>query len=147
LSPPRNTTPEALAQEGPEASLGSVLTRDVAVRAAATAGAAGLAWYGARFTGSAKRANSVALVALVGAQLGQTVVAGGGSPLVLGAAGVSMVVLASAIQLPGVAQAFGCRPLGPAGWGIGLGAAGLGTAAAWLAPRVLPAPSPATAAR
>jgi cation-transporting ATPase I len=143
LSPPRNSTPEALAREGPEASLGSALTRDVAIRAGATAGAAGLAWYAARMTGSAPRASSAALVALVGAQLGQTAVAGRGSPLVLGAAGASMLVLAAVVQVPGVAQAFGCRPLGPMGWGIGLGAAGVGTAAAWIAPRVLPAPAAA----
>ena len=143
LSPPRDRAPEALIREGPEASLGSVLTRDVAVRAAATAGAAGIAWSAARVTGSSPRAGSVALIALVGAQLGQTAVAGRGSPLVLGAVGVSFLALASAVEVPGVAQAFGCRPIGPVGWGIGLGAAGLGTAAAWLAPRYLPAPGPA----
>jgi cation-transporting ATPase I len=54
-----------------------------------------------------------------------------------------MLVLAAVVQVPGVAQAFGCRPLGPMGWGIGLGAAGVGTAAAWIAPRVLPAPAAA----
>ncbi|MBV8951631.1 MAG: cation-transporting P-type ATPase, partial [Actinobacteria bacterium] len=141
LSPPRHTTPERLAREGPDASLGSALTRDVTVRAAATAGAAGLAWYAARATGSAARADTVGLVALVGAQLGQTAVAGHGSPLVLGASGVSMLALAGVVQTPGLSQVFGSRPLGPAGWGIGLGAAGLGTLAAWLAPRMLPAPA------
>ncbi len=147
LAPPRHTTPESLAREGPEASLGSALTRDVAIRAASTAGAAGLAWAVGRATGSAQRAGSIGLVALVGAQLGQTAIAGRGSPLVLGAAGLSMLALASAIQLPGLSQVFGCRPLGPVGWGIGLGAAGLGTAAAWIAPRALPAPRPATPGR
>lgn len=146
LAPPRATTPERLASEGPEVSLGSALTRDVGIRAASTAGAAGLAWSIARATGSAQRASSVGLVALVGAQLGQTAVAGHGSPLVLGAAGVSMLALASAIQVPGLSQVFGCRPLGPVGWGIGLGAAGVGTAAAWLAPRALPVLRPAVAA-
>jgi cation-transporting ATPase I len=98
-------------------------------------------------TGSAQRASSVALVALVGAQLGQTAVAGRGSPLVLAASGISMLALASVVQVPGVAQVFGSRPLGPMGWGIGLGAAGIGTAAAWIAPRVLPAPGAGTAGR
>ena len=64
------------------------------------------------------------------------------SPLVI-ATIVGVYALASAVEVPGVAQAFGCRPIGPVGWGIGLGAAGLGTAAAWLAPRYLPAPGPA----
>ncbi len=139
LSPPRNTTPEALVREGPEASLGSALTRDVAVRAVATAGAASVAWYAARMTGTAHRANTVGLVALVGTQLGQTAVAGHGSPLVLAATGVSMAALAGVVQTPGVSHVFGSRPLGPAGWAIGLGAAGLGTLGAWLAPRALPA--------
>ena len=58
--------------------------------AAATAGAAGVAWTVARLTGTPARARTVALAALVGAQLGQTLVIGHRSPLVLGSGVVSV---------------------------------------------------------
>ncbi|GAB3425741.1 hypothetical protein GCM10027569_63920 [Flindersiella endophytica] len=65
-----------LIDEGPESSLGSALTRDIAHRAVVTALGAGAGWTAARFTGPAGRARTVGLVALVGTQLAQTLLAG-----------------------------------------------------------------------
>ena len=134
LQPPL-TRDVDLRREGPDTSLGSALARDVAVRAAATAGAAGIAWSAARLTGTPARARTVALAALVGAQLGQTLVIGHRSPLVVGSGVISIGALVAMIQTPGVSHFFGCRPLGPVGWAIAIGAAGVGTAGAALAGR------------
>jgi cation-transporting ATPase I len=134
LRPPPHATPERLLREGPDASLGRALTRDVAIRAAATAGSAGAGWLVGRATGTRRHAGTVALVALVGSQLGQTAVAGWRSPLVLGATVVSAGALAAIVQTPGVSQFFGCTPLGPFGWGTGVSAAAAGTGAAVLLP-------------
>lgn len=137
LVPPRRTTPEELLREGPEASLGSALTRDVLIRAAATAGGAGGAWVVARATGTRGRAGTVALVALVGTQLGQTVIVGRGTPLVVGATVVSGAALAAIVQTPGVSHFFGCRPLGPVGWTTAIGASVISTGASVAAPWIL----------
>jgi hypothetical protein len=131
------TTPEELSSEGPEASLGSALTRDVLIRAAATAGGAGGAWVVGRATGTPGRAGTIALVALVGTQLGQTVVVGRGTPLVVGATVVSGAALAAIVQTPGVSHFFGCRPLGPVGWTTAISASVISTGAAVATPWVL----------
>ncbi len=145
LQPPL-TRDVDLRREGPDTSLGSALARDVAVRAVATAGAAGAAWTIARFTGTPTRARTVALAALVGAQLGQTLVIGHRSPLVLGSGVVSVGALVGIVQIPGVSQFFGCRPLGPLGWTIAATTAGTATAGAVAASILLgrsqPAPGP-----
>jgi cation-transporting ATPase I len=120
---PRGITPEALAQEGPESSLGEALTLEVARRAAATAIATTGGWLIARATGTTGRASSVAVASLVASQLAQTAVASRGDPAVLAAAGLSMAALVGTVQTPIVSQFFGSRPLGPVGWGIVLGAA------------------------
>ena len=132
LQPPL-TRDVDLRREGPDTSLGSALARDVAVRAAATAGAAGVAWALARLSGTPTRARTVALAALVGTQLGQTLVIGHRSPLVLASGLVSIGALVGIVQTPGLSQFFGCRPLGPVGWTIAIGASGVGTAGAALA--------------
>jgi cation-transporting ATPase I len=129
LQPPL-TRDVDLRREGPDTSLGGALARDVAVRAAATAGAAGTAWTVARFTGTPTRARTVALAALVGAQLGQTLLVGYRSPLVLASGLVSTGALVTIVQTPGVSQFFGCRPLGPVGWSIAACAAGGATVGA-----------------
>ncbi|HEX6921357.1 MAG TPA: HAD-IC family P-type ATPase [Actinomycetes bacterium] len=137
VRPPRSRSPEDLLREGPDASLGQALVRDVLIRGALTAAAAGGGWAAARVTGTAGRASTVALVALVGAQLGQTAVLGLHSPLVLGASVVSAAALAGIVATPGVSHFFGSRPLGPVGWTIGLTAAGTATAASLLVPAVV----------
>ena len=52
LRPPDPESASTLLAEGPEASLGSALTEEVAVRAVATAAGATAAWLGARATGA-----------------------------------------------------------------------------------------------
>jgi magnesium-transporting ATPase (P-type) len=108
-------------------TMGAALDRDIALRAATTTAGACAAWTLARLTGRAKRANTVALVALVGTQLGQTLAVGGRSPAVVGASVGSMAVLAGAVQTPGVSGFFGCTPLGPVGWTIAGGSAAAAT--------------------
>jgi cation-transporting ATPase I len=120
---PRGVTPESLAQEGPESSLGEALTLEVARRATATAIATTGGWLIARATGTTGRASSVAVASLVASQLAQTAVASRGDPAVLAAVGLSMAGLVGTVQTPIVSQFFGSRPLGPVGWGIVLAAA------------------------
>ncbi|WP_018331398.1 cation-translocating P-type ATPase [Actinomycetospora chiangmaiensis] len=130
----------SLLAEGPEASLGDALNREIGLRAAATAGGATLAWIQAQATpyGSPARARTVALAALVGTQLGQTVAAGGHrSPLVVGASVVSAGALFAVVQTPGVSQFFGCTPLGPIAWGQAAGSAALATAASMVGPELV----------
>jgi magnesium-transporting ATPase (P-type) len=127
----------ALLAEGPDASLGEALNREIGLRAMATAGGASLAWLAAQTTpyGSPARSRTVALTALVGTQLGQTVVAGGGrSPLVIGAGVVSAGALFAVVQTPGISQFFGCTPLGPVAWAQAAGSATVATAASVVGP-------------
>ncbi|MGI5182812.1 HAD-IC family P-type ATPase [Dactylosporangium sp. CA-152071] len=131
-----------LLREGPEASLGAALTHDIALRAAATVTGATGAWVAAAtLSGRGVRARTVALAALVGTQLGQTLLVGWTSPGVLVASLGSAAVLAGVVQTPGLSQFFGCTPLGPVGWGIATTAATttmLASAAAPVLARRLP---------
>jgi cation-transporting ATPase I len=133
--PDRNT--ETLLHAGPDASLGPALTRQIAIRAGATAAGATTAWTIARMTGTPTRARTIALAALVGTQLGQTIVVGGKSPLVIGATALSAGALVVVIQTPGLSQTFGCRPLGPVGWFIAAGVSAGVTGATIIVPRAL----------
>lgn len=78
----------------------AALWRTVAVRGATTASAATAAWVLARLTGRRRRASTVALVALVATQLGQTLI-DSHSPLVVGTAAGSLLVLGALISTPG----------------------------------------------
>jgi cation-transporting ATPase I len=119
------------------------LTRDILVRGAVTAAAGGFGWQGGRFTGvSRDRAGTVALVSIVGSQLGQTLAAGWRNPLVVGSTVASGAALAAVVQTPGVSHFFGCRPLGPVGWGVGVAAAAGSSVAAPLVHQVLTRISP-----
>ena len=138
VRPPRSTNPSTLAREGPEASLGSALNRDIAVRGLLTAAAGGVGWTAGRLTGvMPRRAGTVALVSLVGSQLGQTLTAGWRNPLVVGSSVASVGALAAVVQTPGLSQFFGCTPLGPVGWGIGASTATASAVAAPLVHRLL----------
>lgn len=135
---PAGATPESLLREGPDASLGSALNRDIIIRGGLTAGAGIAAWLGGRVTGvTPGRAGTVALIGLVGAQLGQTLMAGWRSPLVVAASMGSAAALAGVIQTPGVSHFFGCRPLGPVGWSVGLAAAAAASLGAPTASRLV----------
>ncbi|MEV0151128.1 MULTISPECIES: HAD-IC family P-type ATPase [unclassified Nonomuraea] len=123
VRPPSAADPDRLLTEGPEASLGAALTRDIYLRAVTTAAAAAAAWLLGRMTGTRDRADTIGLVGLVGAQLLQTLVVGGRDRLVLLASLASLAALAVIVSVPGLSRLFGCRPIGPLGWGIALGCA------------------------
>jgi magnesium-transporting ATPase (P-type) len=123
VRPPADGHVDQLLREGPDSSLGASLKREMGLRAAATTLGATAGWTLARYTGTRRRAGTVALASLVGTQLGQTLLAGGTSPAVLASTAVSVGVLVAVVQTPGVSHFFGCTPLGPIGWGIAAGSA------------------------
>jgi cation-transporting ATPase I len=127
VRPPPGISPAQLLAEGPEASLASALTRDIATRAAITAAAAGLAWTTARPVSTPGQASTTGLVALVGAQLGQTLAVRGRTPLVTAAALGSLAVLITTVQTPGLSHLVGSRPLLPHQWAIALTATAAAT--------------------
>nr|WP_255360311.1 cation-translocating P-type ATPase [Nocardia sp. BMG51109] len=120
------------------ADLGGAFLRAVAVRGASTAAGAAGAWLLGRATGRPRRAETMALAALIGTQLGQTLMVGARSPLVWATVGGSGALLAAIIMTPGVNSFFGCVPLGPVAWAIVFGSAALGTGGAVLAGRAGP---------
>jgi cation-transporting P-type ATPase I len=137
VRPPTDVSPETLLREGPDASLGDALRRDIAIRGTATALGASAAYGAARLTGTQARAGSVGLAALVGTQLGQTVVAGGWrQPATLLTAAGSAAALVAAIQTPVVSRFFGSRPLGPLGWSQAIVASVAATLGSEVASRV-----------
>ncbi|WP_435603795.1 HAD-IC family P-type ATPase [Streptomyces sp. bgisy130] len=142
---PSGQTGERLLAEGPHRSLGAALTQEMLLRGIITALGAGLAWTAARLTGRGRRASTVALAAVVGTQLAQTLTTGGTDRNVLVAGLGSAAVLAAIIQTPGISQFFGCTPLGPVAWGIALGAITTATLLGhFLAPLITARLTPAT---
>jgi cation-transporting P-type ATPase I len=117
------------------------LWRAVAIRGTTTAAAATAAWMMAGVTGRPRRASTVALIALVSTQLGQTLL-DSRAPLVVLTAGGSLAVMGTLISIPGVSQLLGCTPIGPVGWAQALGSAGAATAAVAVATRVLDSKRP-----
>jgi len=136
-TPPGPAARQALLAGGVP-SLGTPLLRDIAVRGAATGAGALTAWQVGRVTGTRRRASTIALAALVGTQLGQTLLVGGRNPLVLATGLGSAAALAGIIQVPGLSQFFGCTPLDPLAWLTALGCATGATALAAVAPHLLP---------
>lgn len=133
---PDEETLSRLSEVGPDASLGRALYKDIALRSALTASSAGGAWLVGRLTGTAARARTIGMVALVGSQLGQTLAAGHGTRPVLWTCLGSAAVLAGIVQLPGVSQFFGCTPLGPVGWATALGASAFATTVSIVVPKL-----------
>ncbi|OBH15889.1 cation-translocating P-type ATPase [Mycolicibacter sinensis] len=129
ISQPRRPMP--FGGRGPDEK---ALLRAVTLRGTTTASATLAAWFMARVTGFPRRASTVALVALVTTQLGQTLLESR-SPLVLATAGGSFAAMALLISLPGISQFMGCTPLGPIGWAQALGSAAVAITAAGIAPR------------
>ncbi|MFI0483003.1 cation-translocating P-type ATPase [Actinomadura sp. 9N215] len=121
---------------------GEDMRRALAVRGTATAAAALLSWQAGRLTGlipgGGRRASTMGLAALVGAQLGQTLIARWRSPLVLATCAVSAAALFAVVETPGISQFFGCTPLGPGAWTVVTAAAAAATSGAAVAPRFLP---------
>lgn len=124
--------------EIPPARLGSDLVRAIGIRGVATATGAATAWTIGRYTGTRRRADTIALVALIGTQLGQTLVSGYRSPLVWATTAASGAVLGAIVMIPGVGAYFGCTPLGPIAWTIATSSALAATAGSTLLPRLLP---------
>jgi len=121
-------------------SLGAPLLRDIAIRGATTGAGALMAFQIGRLTGTHRRAATIALAALVGTQLGQTLLIGARNPLVLATGLGSAALLAGLIQTPGISQFFGCTPLGPLAWTTVLASSTAATMIAAVAPRLLPTP-------
>ncbi|MEU8801314.1 cation-translocating P-type ATPase [Spirillospora sp. NPDC048819] len=115
----------------------------LAVRGTATAAAALVSWQAGRLPGlipgGRRRASTMALAALVGAQLGQTLIARRHSPLVIATCVVSAGALFAVVETPGLSGFFGCTPLGPGAWLVVTAAAAGATLGAAIAPRLLPA--------
>ncbi|MFF4800661.1 HAD-IC family P-type ATPase [Streptomyces sp. NPDC001351] len=94
--------------------LGAPLMRKIRHRALTTTLGATTAWQFGRFTpGTARRSATMALCALVGTQLAQTLADRRGSPLVAATALGSAAALFVVVETPGVSRLFGCTPLGP----------------------------------
>ncbi|WP_169813478.1 cation-translocating P-type ATPase [Nocardia vaccinii] len=125
---------------GPSPGIGTDFLQAVAIRGACTTFGASAAWMLGRATGRRRRADTMALAALIGTQLGQTLVIGRHSRLVWTTVAGSSVLLATVIMTPGVNRFFGCVPLGPIAWSIVLGCAATGTGAALLAGRAVSEP-------
>ncbi|MGW1751283.1 cation-translocating P-type ATPase [Streptomyces sp. NPDC002092] len=97
--------------------LGAPLVRKIRHRALTTTLGATTAWLFGRFTpGTARRSATMALCALVGTQLAQTLADRRNSPLVAATALGSAAALFLVVETPGVSQLFGCTPLGPLAW-------------------------------
>jgi cation-transporting ATPase I len=97
--------------------LGAPLMRQIRHRALITCMGATAAWLIGRFTpGTARRSTTMALCALVGTQLAQTLADRRHSPLVRVTSFGSAAVLVALVQTPGPSHLFGCTPLGPVAW-------------------------------
>jgi cation-transporting P-type ATPase I len=127
---------EQLLAEGPERSLGSELNQALVWRGAGAAAGATTTYALTRLTGSPARARTAGLVALVGSQLGQTIVRSGRDPRVIATGVGSFLLLGVAVQTPGISGLVGSRPMGPVGWMSGLTGAAIGTAVGVLGPHV-----------
>ncbi|MDT0612501.1 cation-translocating P-type ATPase [Streptomyces lancefieldiae] len=99
------------------AVLGAPLIRQIRHRAMTTALGATAAWLFGRLTpGSRRRSTTMALCAVVGTQLAQTLADRRGSRLVQVTALGSAAALVALVQTPGASRLFGCTPLGPVAW-------------------------------
>lgn len=120
---------------GPEDALGERLDRDIIDRAITTGGGASLAWFASRaLAGSVEKASTVALLAAVGTQLGQTLAVGRPTRQTTIASVGSAAVLLGIVETPGVSQMFGCRPVGPIGLSTAIGSSALATGVSALVP-------------
>jgi magnesium-transporting ATPase (P-type) len=114
----------------------AAMWRAIGIRGAATTIGATTGWVMASVTGMPRRAATVSLIALVSAQLAQTLVDSRAPLVVLTSVG-SLGVLVLVVSTPGLSQVFGCTPVGPLAWGQGLLAATLAGALSVVAPELL----------
>ncbi|MFJ8542093.1 HAD-IC family P-type ATPase [Streptomyces sp. NPDC093586] len=119
------------------AVLGAPLIRQIRHRAMTTALGATAAWLLGRFTpGTARRSTTMALCAVVGTQLAQTLADRRDSRLVQVTSLGSAAALVALVQTPGASQLFGCTPLGPLAWAGVAAAIALALAGQRALPRV-----------
>ncbi|POX46329.1 ATPase [Streptomyces sp. Ru71] len=134
VTPEKDPSEEASGPLG-TSMLGEPLIEQIRHRALTTCLGAVAAWLFGRFTpGTTRRSTTMALCALVGTQLVQTMADRRGSPLVRATVLGSAAALVLLVQTPGASQVFGCTPLGPVAW-AGVAAA---IALALAGQRVLP---------
>jgi magnesium-transporting ATPase (P-type)/copper chaperone CopZ len=129
------STPSGPVQRATQGLDESKLWRAVAVRGTITAAAGTAAWAMASVSGRPQRASTVALIALVSAELGQMIV-DSQAPLVLATSAGSLAAFALMISTPGISQLLGCTPVGPLGWAQGMGCAAAATVALGAATRL-----------
>lgn len=99
------------------AVLGEPLIRQIRHRALTTALGATAAWLFGRFTpGTERRSTTMALCAVVGTQLAQTLADRRDSRLVQVTSLGSAAALVALVMTPGASRLFGCTPLGPVAW-------------------------------
>ncbi|CAL9531325.1 Potassium-transporting ATPase ATP-binding subunit [Streptomyces sp. enrichment culture] len=138
------TSPEVDEEEGGEtdaplgtAVLGEPLIRKIRHRALTTALGATAAWLFGRLTpGTARRSTTMALCAVVGTQLAQTLSDRRGSHLVQATSLGSAAALVALVQTPAASHLFGCTPLGPLAWAGVAAAIALALAGQRVAPRL-----------
>ncbi|WP_224330535.1 cation-translocating P-type ATPase [Streptomyces olivaceus] len=99
------------------AVLGEPLLREIRHRALTTALGATAAWLFGRCTpGTRRRSTTMALCAVVGTQLAQTLADRRESRLVQVTCLGSAAALIALVMTPGASRLFGCTPLGPVAW-------------------------------
>ncbi|MFB6371987.1 MAG: cation-translocating P-type ATPase [Bradymonadaceae bacterium] len=128
---------DRLMRQDPTDLMGGQLDRALAIRAGATASGAGLAWGASRCLpgGDRRRDSTVALLALVGSQLGQTIFLGNPTRETIWAGLGSVGVLLATVMIPGLSQLFGSCPVGPIGLSVATGSSAMATGAAAFAER------------
>ncbi|MDT9701344.1 cation-translocating P-type ATPase [Streptomyces sp. P17] len=119
VTPHQDASDEASRDDKPLGTslLGAPLMEQIRHRALTTTLGAVAAWLIGRFTpGTARRSTTMALCAVVGTQLAQTLADRRDSPLVRVTSLGSAAALVALVQTPGVSRLFGCTPLGPIAW-------------------------------
>jgi cation-transporting ATPase I len=116
LRKPAKMRATQLMEEGPEASLGEALTREIQWRAGLTGSVTTLTWIVDRWLRGPGHASTVALLTLIGTQLTQTILVGKGSREVILSSSVALAALVVVVETPGLARVFGCTPPGLTGW-------------------------------
>lgn len=114
----------------------AAMWRAIGIRGASTTIGATLGWVMASVTGTPRRAATVSLIALVSAQLAQTLLDSHGHLVVITSVG-SLAALFVVISTPGLSQVFGCTPVGPVAWGQGLLAAAVASLVSATTPELL----------
>ncbi|QEY31432.1 cation-translocating P-type ATPase [Synechococcus sp. RSCCF101] len=111
VRPPAEGDPAALADEGPSASLGRALDRDILRTGVISAAAALVARQLVRSGARPDQADTVGLLTLVASQLSQMAGRSGGDAATLAAAAGSVLALLGLVQVPATSRALGCAPL------------------------------------